>query len=228
MNLDQNHTKETTVSGGFFITGTDTDVGKTFVSGCIARNLIATGVSVTPRKPIASGCIRQKDGSLLAEDALFLQQACESLESLETICPYQFEPAVSPHTAIKRAGLSITVDDLALRCRTSDGNIALIEGSGGFYSPIAADGLNKDLAVAMHYPVILVAANRLGCINQTLLSIAAIEAAGLSIHSIILNRVSAEAQTDYAEGLEDFTEHTLFSVDYAEDGQASLIKDWQL
>jgi len=76
---------------GVFITGTDTDVGKTYIACCIAKTLLKQKIAVTPRKPIASGCIRQKNGILLAEDALFLQQACQSSESLKTICPYQFE-----------------------------------------------------------------------------------------------------------------------------------------
>ena len=228
MNLDQNHTKETTESGGFFVTGTDTDVGKTFVAGCIALNLIQDGISFAPRKPIASGCIRQTDGSLLAEDALFLQQSSQSTESLETICPYQFEPAISPHTAIKLANLSIDINDLAQSCTTTNNEFALVEGAGGFYSPIALDGLNKDLAVKLGYPVILVVANRLGCINQTLLNIKAIETNGLCLHSIILNQVSADAKVDYAEGLEDFTNYPIFKTGFSVEEQPKAIKDWQL
>mgnify|MGYP002067838480 CR=1 FL=1 len=69
---------KTTRAGGFFITGTDTDVGKTYVAGCIAHTLIQKGYQVIPRKPIASGCIKQADGNLLSEDAFFLQQSCQS------------------------------------------------------------------------------------------------------------------------------------------------------
>jgi len=227
MDSDQN-TTETTSMGGFFITGTDTDVGKTFVSGCIATNLIQAGKNVAPRKPIASGCIRQTDGSLLAEDALFLQNACQSDDSLDKICPYQFEPAVSPHTAIKRANLSITLSDLALGCRTSDEHFTLVEGAGGFYSPIARDGLNKDLAVLLDHPVILVVANKLGCINQTLLSIEAIKSAGLRLHSIIINQVAAGTERDHSEGLTDFTDSPIFAVNYSENGQPFAITDWQI
>lgn len=227
MNPTEHRPTETTDLGGFFITGTDTDVGKTFVSGCIASNLLQEGIPLAPRKPIASGCQRQADGSLLAEDALFLQQSSHSTESLETICPYQFEPAISPHTAIKRAKLSITVSDLALACRTKDNQFALVEGSGGFYSPIAKDGLNKDLAVKLRYPVVLVVANRLGCINQTLLTIQAIEDAGLTIHSIIVNQVSTDNEVNYAEGLEAFTEHPIFETAFSTDKQPKLINNWR-
>ncbi|GKT11999.1 MAG: dethiobiotin synthetase [Thiomicrorhabdus sp.] len=218
--------KKTTDHGGFFVTGTDTDVGKTFVAGCIAISLIEEGISFAPRKPIASGCPRQEDGSLLAEDALFLQQSSQSTESLETICPYQFEPVISPHTAIKQANVPITLSDLLVACKTRKNQLALVEGSGGFYSPIAMDGLNKDLAIKLSYPIILVVANRLGCINQTLLNIQAIEAAGLCIHSIILNQVSASTEINYAEGLEGFTSYPIFETTFSIEKNPKAIKDW--
>ena len=146
--------------GGFFITGTDTDVGKTYVAGCIAHTLIQKGYQVTPRKPIASGCIKQKDGNLLSEDALFLQQSCQSNDSLQTICPYQYEPPISPQTAIEQAGLVISTQDLLCACQPSsqlkENDFLLVEGAGGFYSPICSEGLNKDLAQALGLPVILV------------------------------------------------------------------------
>lgn len=246
---------KTTRSGGFFITGTDTDVGKTYTSGCLAMTLAQQGLTVSPRKPIASGCIRQTDGSLLSEDALFLQRATQTDERLEHICPFQFEAPLSPHTAIKQAKLTINIEDLVTACAVPKNRFALVEGAGGFYSPLALDGLNKDLAIALGYPVILVVANRLGCINQTLLSIAAIEQAGLQLHSVIINQVhatrtpkatayspsSAEASTlathqqpvsapssNYALGLEDFTSARIFNVDYAEDTQVRAIEGWTI
>ncbi len=214
--------------GGFFITGTDTDVGKTYVAGCIALSLRQQGFSVSPRKPIASGCIPQTDGSLLSEDALFLQQTTNTTDALQVICPYQFEPAVSPHTAIKAANLNIRISDLAKACEVPENSFALIEGAGGFYSPLALDGLNKDLAIELGYPVILVVANRLGCINQALLSIAAIGQAGLDLHSIIVNQTQSSIQPtpNYALGLTDFTDVMIFEVDYANNGQAIVITNW--
>ena len=96
---------------GFFITGTDTDVGKTYVAAKIARQLCEQGLRVAPRKPIASGCILQGDGSLLSEDALQLQQGANSTESLATICPYQFEPALSPQTTLAMENIVVTTQD---------------------------------------------------------------------------------------------------------------------
>jgi dethiobiotin synthetase len=222
-------TRPTTRPGGFFITGTDTDVGKTYVSGCIALTLRQLGLDVTPRKPIASGCLRQTDGSLLCEDAVFLQQSTNTNDSLQTICPYQFEPAISPHTAIKQANLNISISDLLKACDVPDREFALLEGAGGFYSPLALDGLNKDLAIALAYPIVLVVANRLGCINQTLLSIAAIEQAGLRLHAIVINQAQPSRTarpTNHALGLEDFTDRAIFRVDYAIDGLPVVIDHW--
>jgi len=215
--------------GGFFITGTDTDVGKTYVAGCIAHTLIQKGYQVIPRKPIASGCIKQADGSLLSEDALFLQQSCQSNESLQTICPYQYEPPISPQTAIERAGLVISTQDLLTACQASsqleEGDFLLVEGAGGFYSPICSDGLNKDLAQALGLPVILVVKNQLGCINHTLLSLAAIEQAGLQVHSIILNFSS---ETNHAQGLENWTNLPIHRVQHEESLTLQTICNFQL
>jgi dethiobiotin synthetase len=216
-------------AGGFFITGTDTDVGKTYVAGCIAHTLIQAGYKIIPRKPIASGCIKQADNSLLSEDAEFLQQACQSAESLETICPYQFEPAVSPQTAIEQAGLEITIEDLISAIKlpktVNEKQLYLVEGAGGFYSPICSNGLNKDLAQAVGLPVILVVKNQLGCINSTLLSLAAIEQAGLQTHAIILNFAS---NTNHAKGIENWTSVPILELSFSDSRSLQTMSKFQL
>ncbi|WP_029406700.1 dethiobiotin synthase [Thiomicrorhabdus sp. Milos-T2] len=200
-------------AGGFFITGTDTDVGKTYVSGCIAHTFIENGFRVIPRKPIASGCIKQADGSLLSEDALFLQQSCQTNEPLQTICPYQFEPAISPQTAIQQAGLTLNNNDLLQACQPAhplqNDELLLVEGAGGFYSPLCSDGLNKDLAQALNLPVILVVKNQLGCINHTLLTLAAIKQAGLPVWAIIVN---FSDNGNHSLGLESLTNIPIYSL----------------
>lgn len=198
---------------GFFITGTDTDVGKTYVSGCIAHTLIEAGINVIPRKPIASGCIKQKDSSLVSGDALFLQQSCQSIEPISTICPYQLELAVSPQLAIKQAGLQITTTDLVTACNLpktpSKNTTYLVEGAGGFYSPLCTNGLNLDLAKALNLPVILVVKNQLGCINHTLLTLNAIKQAGLQTLCIMQNFVD---KTNHLNGIENWTNIPIFQL----------------
>ncbi len=217
---------KTTQKGGFFITGTDTDVGKTYVTCSLATTLRHKGLSVTPRKPIASGCIRQPNGELLAEDALLLKQACHSTEALRTICPYQFEPPISPQRAIQEAHQHITIKDLTTACQTNSGTVTLVEGAGGFYSPLALNGLNKDLAIQLNYPVILVVANQIGCINQTLLNIEAIQKSGLAIHCIIINHTTSN-EFDYAQDIRDYTKHTILNVNYQPDGKPQIIPGWR-
>lgn len=196
---------------GCFITGTDTDVGKTYISACLAATLVTHGITVAPRKPISSGCIRQPNGDLLSTDALALQRAAKSLEPLEVIGRYTLEPAISPHLALAQAGLNITIDDLYQACSVPNNYFALVEGAGGFYSPMASDGFNKTLAIRLGYPVILVVGNQLGCINHTLLTLEAIEASGLTLLAILVNHLQP---VDFSQGLAKFTHCPIFSVAY--------------
>lgn len=200
-------------NAGFFITGTDTDVGKTFVSAKIARLLTAQGFKVSPRKPIASGCILQSDGTLLSEDAFQLKQGAQSNESLKVICPYQFEPALSPQTALAMANKIVTTKDLVKACQTPEGSFALVEGAGGFLSPLCSNGQNRDLAVALNLPVILVVADKLGCLNHALLSIEAIEHSGLHLHAIVVNQVKLD-ESGFAQDLSKWTKIPIYSCEF--------------
>lgn len=213
---------------GFFVTGTDTDVGKTFVSARIARSLIQQGYQVRVRKPIASGCIRQADGSLLSEDALQLQQGAQSQESLQQICTYQFEPAISPHLALEQAGQYITIEQLAQNCQPSSATneLLIVEGAGGWLSPLASNGFNQDLAVRLQLPVILVVANRLGCLNSALLSAQAIRQAGLKLHSVVINNVSNSK--DYSQGLEQWINCPIYYQYYCEQPELNPLDSFKI
>ncbi|QBZ82246.1 ATP-dependent dethiobiotin synthetase BioD 1 [Hydrogenovibrio crunogenus] len=210
------HYFKTTQPGGFFITGTDTDIGKTFVSCTIAQYLLKKqpGLVISPRKPIASGALRDQNGELYSEDAVQLHQACESQESLQTVCPYLLEPAISPARAIAQAKQTITIHDLALASEVPQQTVAFVEGAGGIYSPLASDGLNIDLAKQLGYPVILVVGNRLGCLNHALLSINAIENAGLEIAHIFVNNLSDQSDLENVTDLESLTSHPVSLVPY--------------
>ncbi|BBP44940.1 ATP-dependent dethiobiotin synthetase BioD [Thiosulfatimonas sediminis] len=213
---------------GFFITGTDTDVGKTFIAARIARSLIQQGFSVRVRKPIASGCTRQADGSLLSDDALRLQQGANSNENLQEICPYQFEPAISPHLALQQAGKWVTIEQLAQSCHPTLGTreALLVEGAGGWLSPLANDGFNRDLAVQLRLPVILVIANRLGCINHALLTAQAIQQSGLTLHCAVVNQV--HDKQDFSSGLEDWIECPIYRQEHTTDSEIIPLADFKL
>lgn len=228
--MRQSKTKTTSAlnsTGGFFITGTDTDVGKTYAGACLAHTLIEQGKIVIPRKPIASGCIRQADDSLLSEDAEFLKLGSQSTESLSIICPYQFEPAISPQTAIEQAGLVINTEQLESAIKPKkpleDNEVLMVEGAGGFLSPLCSDGLNRDLAVRLQLPVVLVVKNQLGCINHTLLTIEAIRHSGLEIHSIVLNYADLE---DYASDLEKWTDIPIYKLHFQPNKSLQLLDNF--
>lgn len=192
----------TTRPGGYFITGTDTEIGKSHITCALAMGLLQQGYQVAVRKPIASGCIKQADGSLLSEDAYRLQQASQTEDSLQTICPYQFEAAISPARAIRQSGLDIGIEDLLQACKAPTSHFLLVEGAGGVLSPLCDDGLNADLAVQLQLPVVLVVGNRLGCLNHALLSIEAIQQRGLQLAAIILNDIEPDSDPDNFKDLQ--------------------------
>ncbi|HWP01527.1 MAG TPA: dethiobiotin synthase [Methylococcus sp.] len=202
---------------GLFVTGSDTGVGKTRVGAALARLLVEQGVSVRPRKPVESGCPREA-GRLFCQDAWALKSAAESPDPIETVCPYPFARAVAPDRTARLAGISLTIDNLAEACRAGVGreDFLLVEGAGGFYSPLASDGLNADLAVNLGLPVLLVVADRLGCINHTLLTVEAIHRRGLLLAGVILNRRDPilDADLDNAADLHNWLGLPIFRLPY--------------
>ncbi|MBA2491456.1 MAG: dethiobiotin synthase [Gammaproteobacteria bacterium] len=216
---------------GVFVTGTDTGVGKTWIGAAVIRKLIARGVRVVPRKPAESGCETQ-DGALFPADAAVLHAAAEQPGRLLDVCPYRFRHALSPARAARlEKAEHLTLAGLEQACvkGVSDDSFVWVEGAGGFYSPLAADGLNADLAAWLSLPVLLVAADRLGCINHVLLSQQAIQARGLSLVAVVLNQVSVlqptpgmgNAVMDNLEDLRQWTDAPLIRIAYGEQPAAS-------
>lgn len=191
---------------GIFVTGTDTNVGKTYIATLLARELTTRGYKVTPRKPVESGCINQQ-GELVPADALALKQASNFSGDLNEVCPYRFEAAVSPVRAARLQNQHLSIELLAEACKTNnDDDFLLVEGAGGFYSPLADNGLNADLAVALQLPVLLVAEDRLGCLNQILLTTEAIAHRGLNLAAIVLNHKTTDVDNNM-NNAEDLGEH---------------------
>jgi len=178
------------MTAGVFITGTDTGVGKTWIGAALAHLLTQGGRRVRPRKPLESGCVPGPDG-LHPQDAAALREAAGSLEPLDRVCPYRLEAPLSPDRAAALAGISLDLERLTQACRAGveDGDFLLVEGAGGFCSPLTADHLNADLAVALQLPVLLVTADRLGAIHQVLVTVEAIERRGLRLAGVVLNQV---------------------------------------
>lgn len=188
---------------GIFITGTSTGVGKTHIGVLLAKALAATKIPVHPRKPVESGCEIVR-GELLPSDALALMQAAAYGGTLADVCPYRFQPPISPARAARLANTRLTTEQLVDACLDNrEGHFLLVEGAGGFYSPLTEDGLNADLAVALQLPVLLVAENTLGVLNQVLLNVEAIRARGLELAGIVLNKLNddPDGQMDNATDL---------------------------
>ena len=179
---------------GFLITGTDTGVGKTFVSCGIAKALGRRGRRVGPFKPAESGCEWDPQSrALIPADAVLLRHASQSLASLDTICPYRFQTAVAPAVAAQLEGCSL--DPQALRQRLQDcysslassHDVVLVETAGGILAPLA-DGFHYgDLAAELQLSVLVVAANKLGAINHTLLTLSFLKAYELNVVGCVLN-----------------------------------------
>ncbi len=209
---------------GIFVTGTDTDVGKTRIATALARQLTAQGIRVVPRKPVESGC-RKSDGELIPADALALQLAADYAGDLSEVCTYRFEAALSPVRAARMTGQQITLSQLQRACTAQDkDDFMLVEGAGGFYSPLAVDGLNADLAEALQLPILLVADDRLGCINQILLAVEAITKRGLQLAAIVLNATTPQAPAgmDNAEDLRELIDIPVCSLAYDPHGEINL------
>lgn len=180
-------------SKGFFITGTDTEVGKTVVTVALMEWLKRQGKSVIGMKPVAAGCEWQ-GGRWVNDDALQLQQHSSIELPYETINPYPFKKPVSPHLAAEAEGGLISIARLQRESQLLEkqADCLLIEGAGGWEVPLNRHERIADLAKAINYPVILVVGLRLGCINHALLSIAAIEQSGLECVGWIANQVEAD------------------------------------
>ncbi len=216
------------MSSGYFITGTDTGVGKTRVGTALAHALAQRGHDVRVRKPVESGCI-DLDGALHPQDAEALRQASATQEPLERICRYRLRTPVSPERAAALEGVDLDVDMLRDACLDgAGGDVLLVEGAGGFYSPIAGGALNADLAVALGFPVVLVAADRLGSLNHCLLALEAMERRGLDVAALVLSRVqhdAGDAAMDNAGDLARWTGRRVHLLPFGAAGATPWLSD---
>lgn len=173
----------------FFITGTDTGVGKTFVTSAIVRTLRARGVDVGVMKPVETGCGSNPDDSLVPSDARALMDAAGVDDPIDMVCPYRFAPPLAPNVAARLAGVSI--DTAKIRAAflelVSRHDVVLVEGAGGLLVPLTDGELMADLAALLSTPVVVVAPSRLGVINHTLLTVECAIKRGLDVRGIILN-----------------------------------------
>lgn len=179
------------IGHGFFITGTDTGIGKTFVSRLLC-DTFAEQIPTTYMKPVQTGCVRAPDGSLIAPDFDFVMQGRATMVAdLADHVPYRFEPACSPHLAASRAGVLISIDDIKEKfARIADKkSITIVEGAGGVLAPLSETIAMVDLMLHLGLPVILVTSPRVGTLNHTFLALEALSSRGVSVCGIVVNNM---------------------------------------
>ena len=155
----------------FFITGTDTSVGKTFVSTLIARTLKASGISVGVMKPVETGCA-EAGGSLVPVDAIALKEASGSGDPLDLINPYRFAPSLAPNVAARLSGVEIDLVKIETAFKTLSAihEIIFVEGAGGLLVPINDDCTMADVALRLNMRLLVVAASKLGGFNHAVMT----------------------------------------------------------
>jgi dethiobiotin synthetase len=189
---------KTTAKPAWFITGTDTEVGKTFVACALLHALRARGLKTLGMKPVAAGL----DSEGKNEDVEQLIAASSFPAPHELINPYAFRAAVAPHIAAAEDGRTIELAKIvaAFDQLLGQADAILVEGVGGFCVPLGPNVETADLAVALNLPVILVVGMRLGCINHALLTQQAITTRGLTLAGWVANRIDP-AMSRFEENL---------------------------
>ncbi len=174
---------------GFFIAGTDTDIGKTYISRKLADSF-SLSQKVTYMKPVQTGCFADQNGLLIAPDFQYVLEGKAIISgTLDQHVPYRFEPACSPHLAAKMEKTSISlnhIEDCLLQISKKD-TLVIVEGAGGVLAPISETAFNIDLILHLQLPVILVTSTHLGTLNHTFLSLKELRSAGATIAGIVLN-----------------------------------------
>ena len=191
---------------GIFVTGTDTNVGKTLISAAMLHTMTNLGLRAVGMKPIAAGA-DLIDGAWINEDVAELARAGSVEAPPELVNPYLFREAIAPHIAADRKGIHIEIPCIV----DAYGQLAgladwvVVEGAGGFRVPLDDRRDSADLAVALGLPIVLVVGMRLGCINHALLTAEAIAARGLRLAGWIANRVDP-AMAAFEENLASLEE----------------------
>jgi dethiobiotin synthetase len=177
---------------GLFITGTDTGVGKTYVSAGIATALRRRGVETGVMKPAETGC-RMRSGRLVPRDALLLMRSARCLnDPLSLVNPFRFRSPLAPSIAAERDGRKIYPRKIlhAFHALQKRHDFMIVEGAGGIMVPLSGRYTYRDLARAMRLPVLIVARPALGTINHTLLTIAALKERDIAIAGVVINHTS--------------------------------------
>lgn len=185
----------------FFITGTDTGIGKTYVACQLIRHYVAQGYRVVGMKPVAAGC-DLVNGQWVNEDVALLTQASNVPAPMHLVNPYCFKDPIAPHIAAEKEGIEIQLDVIQRAYAELSGlaDIVVVEGAGGLLVPLNAHYTIADLIARLNIPVLFVVGMRLGCINHALLTMEVMQARGLTVSAWVANPIDKEMQC-YQENL---------------------------
>ena len=189
-----------------FVSGIDTDIGKTYVTGLLAKALMQQGKNVITQKLVQTGvAVDECSGEMSIADDIIMHRQLMSLPlqpcDLDfTTCPYRYEKPASPHLSARLSKKTLNIEMIteATHCLQANYDVVLLEGAGGLLVPITEHLLTLDYIAEQGYPIVLVTSGRLGNINHTLLSLEAITARGLSVHSVVYNNIHDDTNnTDF-------------------------------
>jgi len=169
---------------GLFITGTDTDVGKTALSALLLAEYRRQEINAAPMKPVQTGC---EDGVPDLDYSLSMASMEVDPQTYANMAPYRFEPSCSPHLAAERAGTEIDIAEMVIAARALATNydVVLAEGAGGLIVPLNQRETMLDLMHALKFPILITARPGLGTINHTLMSIRILRSEGLEIAGVV-------------------------------------------
>ena len=189
-----------------FITGTDTDIGKTFVTSILMSSMRERNLSVAALKPVAAGAI-EVEGAQVNADVAVLSKQCSAKYSYSQINPFLLADPIAPHIAAAQEGISLNVESCLSACQPmleEPVDVLLVEGAGGWLVPLNESETLADLAVALRAGVIVVVGLRLGCINHALLTAQAVRQSGAQLLGWVANTLDPDmpCQNDNLQAIE--------------------------
>lgn len=215
-----------------FVTGTDTAVGKTWISCLLIRHLISTGHRTGAYKPVCSGAESSPEGNLIWHDPEALSAACGGRFPADWICPQRFTAPVAPPVAAGMEGRRVDNDLLksGLRRWQSVADTVVVEGAGGLLCPLSADQTVADLVQAIPSPIVVVAANRLGVVNHTLLTLEVARTRHIPVLAVVLNDLLPPTELPSRDASElpspDAPSQLPHCTDASRSTNASLLQHW--
>ena len=196
MNLSNVNDAASSLNGAYFVTGTDTEIGKTTTTAQLVKSLAEQGKSVYAIKPVTAGMETDDNGQTYSDDARRINQFANVKPPLSVIAPIQLATPCSPHIAAQLDDVTLTNTQLVNTIHKSiaayPADVILVEGAGGWFTPINEQETLADVAAALKYPVIMVVGIKLGSLNHAMLTLQAIWQAGLKVALVIFNQLQTD------------------------------------